>query len=155
MWITQPVKVKSNTQVVFEEGVELVAKRGEYKGVYDSLISVVCVSNVTLRGIGKGAILRMWAADYMKPPYKSGEWRHALNILSSTDVTVENLSFVKSGGDGIYLGERRGPNQKITIRNCVCDGNTRQGISVITADNLLIEKTTLKNTRGKTAAGGH
>ena len=153
-WITQPVKVKSNTQVVFEEGVELVAKRGEYKGVYDSLISVVCVSNVTLRGIGKGATLRMWAADYMKPPYKGGEWRHALNILSSTDVTVENLSFVKSGGDGIYLGEKRGTNRKITIRNCVCDGNTRQGISVITADSLLIEKTTLKNTRGKLPQAG-
>src|SRR5690606_29588040 len=56
----------------------------------------------------------------------------------------------------IYLGiGRQGePNRNITIRDVVCDRNYRQGISVITAENLLIENCTLKNTAGTAPAAG-
>ena len=152
-WVVRPVFVRSNSEVVFEEGVELVAKRGEFKTKTDSLVSLVDVTNVVLRGMGNGATFRMWREDYQRPPYAFSEHRHALNLLSVRQVTVENLTFRDSGGDGIYLGEdwkkgEKRPNVDVVIRDCVCDANYRQGISLITARNLLVERTVLKNTRG-------
>ncbi|MBO5941640.1 MAG: right-handed parallel beta-helix repeat-containing protein, partial [Kiritimatiellae bacterium] len=156
-WVTRPVYVRSNTEVIFEEGVELQAKSGAFrKARGNCLMSIVCASNVTLRALGKGGVLRMRKRDYQRPPYSRSEWRHALSILSSKNVVVENMGFVDSGGDGIYLGVGKPgvPNEKIKIRNCVCDGNHRQGISVISADGLLIENTVLKNTSGTAPASG-
>ena len=156
-WVVTPVWVRSNTEIVFEDGVELLAKRGEFRKVRGScLMNVVCVSNVTIRGEGGGGRFRMWIEDYHSDDYKRSEWRHALNILSSSRVTVEKMSFLKSGGDGIYLGEEKSgvSNRDIVIRDCVCDGNNRQGISVITADGLLIERTVLSDTRGTAPRAG-
>ena len=152
-WVVRPVFVRSNSEVVFEEGVELVAKRGEFQTKSDSLVSLVDVTNVVLRGMGRGATFRMWREDYRKPPYPRGEHRHALNLLSVRQLTIENLTFRDSGGDGIYLGEKwqRGKdktNVDVVIRDCVCDANYRQGISLITARNLLIERTVLRKTCG-------
>jgi hypothetical protein len=42
----------------------------------------------------------------------------------------------------------------VVIRDVVCDRNYRQGISVITAENLLIENCLLKNTAGTAPAAG-
>ena len=67
-WVARPVYVRSNTEVVFEEGVELQAKRGAFrKARGDCLMSIVCASNVTLRALGKGGVLRMRKCDYQKP----------------------------------------------------------------------------------------
>ena len=156
-WVTTPVWVRSNTEIVFKDGVELLAKRGEFREVRGScLMNVVCVSNVVIRGEGGGGRLRMWIDDYHGREYKRSEWRHALNIMSSSNVTVERMSFLRSGGDGIYLGEKtpRVSNCGIVIRDCVCDDNNRQGISVITADGLLVERTVLSNTKGTNPKAG-
>ena len=58
-WITLPVKMRSNTELVFEPGVELLAKRGEYKGLRDYLLELPHCTNVTIRG-GAGSTMRMW-----------------------------------------------------------------------------------------------
>lgn len=156
-WVVNPVFARSNTEIVFEEGVELLAKRGEFRTKRDScLLNMVCVTNVSLRGIGKGGRLRMWIKDYHSQDYSKSEWRHALNIMSSAKITVEKMAFVESGGDGIYLGEKVKPftNTDIVIRDCVFDANNRQGISVITVDGLLVERTVLSNTYGTNPKAG-
>ena len=33
-WIVRPVKARSNTDIVFEDGVELLAKKGQYYQLY-------------------------------------------------------------------------------------------------------------------------
>jgi hypothetical protein len=32
-WIVKPLKARSHTDIVFEDGVELVAKKGEFRGI--------------------------------------------------------------------------------------------------------------------------
>lgn len=154
-WITRPLKLRSNLTIVFEDGVELVAKRGEFKGGGDSLLTIDDCDNVTL--IGYGATLRMWKEDYANPKlYSKAEWRMAIAIHSSRNINIYGLKIRESGGDGIYLGtlKGKGPNKNIHIKDVVCDGNYRQGISVISAENLLIENSILENTSGTAPQAG-
>lgn len=161
-WITRPLFGRSNLEIVFEDGVELVAKRGEFRSVRDDkLLRFDCASNVTIRGLGKaGGTLRMWKSDYLDPKqnYARSEWRHALLLNGVRNVLIENMSFRASGGDGITLGKPKAAGspdtQNVTIRKCVCDDNHRQGISVCSGDGVLIEDCILSNTKGTAPEAG-
>ncbi len=156
-WILgNTLKLVSNQEIVFEEGVELLAKKGAFKGKGDVLVRMAMLENVTLRGEGKGATLRMRKVDYHTDEYEKAEWRHAISLQSSRNIKILNLSLVESGGDGIYLGiAKQGviPTD-IVIKDVVCDGNNRQGISVIAGINVLIENTKLINTKGTAPEAG-
>ena len=149
-WMTLPLRTRSNKTVIFEPGVELQAKKGAFRGIHDSLFSIEKVENVKLIGSG-GARMKMHKADYQKPPYERSEWRFALRIVSSTNVYVKGLSFVESGGDGILVSRNA---RNVTLLDCICDGNHRQGISVIGAQNLLIENCIMRNTSGTPPQAG-
>ena len=153
-WIVRPIQLAGDQEVFFEKGTVVEAKKGEFQGTNDSLFNIVLKRNVSL--IGYGAVLRMHRKDYDNPPYKKAEWRHVINVRSSTNVKIHGLTLAESGGDGIYLGTaKRGvTNKDVHVKDVICDGNYRQGISVITAENLLIEATILKNTGGTPPAAG-
>ena len=147
-WVTLPLKMRSDTELILEPGVELLAKRGEYKGLRDYLLELPFCTNVTIRG-GAGSTLRMWKKDYQGPDYKHGEWRYALRIFHCRNVLVEGLTIVESGGDGIGV-----TGTDITIRNCVCDRNHRQGMSVFNVKNFLVENCVFSNTSGTPPQSG-
>lgn len=153
-WITDRLTCVSDQEIVFEKGVEVLAKKGAFTGVTDTLFTLSCVTNVTL--CGPGATLRMRRADYATSPYARAEWRNLLNIMSCANIRIIGLTLAESGGDGIYLGCQRPqhPNRDILIRDVVCDRNYRQGISVISAENLLIENTVMRGTAGTAPAAG-
>jgi len=153
-WVTEGLRLVSDQEIVFERGVEVVAKKGAFRGKGDSLFTLSGVTNVVLRG--PGATLRMRRADYDAPPYAKAEWRHVLCVKSCANVTVEGLALAESGGDGIYLGCLRAewPNRNVVVRDVVCDRNYRQGISVISAEGLLIENTVLRDTAGTAPEAG-
>lgn len=153
-WIVDRIELAGNQEVFFEPGVVVLAKKGAFRGTSDSLFSAWGKSGIKLTG--PGATLQMRRADYDGPEYKKAEWRHVLSFRGCTDVTVTGLTLAESGGDGIYLGAGRGgePNRNVVIRRVVCDRNYRQGISVITAEDLLIEDCVLKDTAGTPPAAG-
>lgn len=153
-WVVTPLKGASNLKLVLEPGAEIQAKPGEFRSKGAALLTFAGCTNVHI--VGYGAALRMRHEDYMKPPYEKSEWRHALSILSCRNVRIEGLTLADSGGDGIYLG-CRGPlrrNVDVVIRDVLCDRNHRQGISVISAENLLIENTVMRETFGTPPAAG-
>jgi hypothetical protein len=94
--------------------------------------------------------------DYRKPPYKKGEWRMCLSLCGCKNVKVLGLRLVGSGGDGIYVGrtEQNAGCRDIQIKDVVCDDNYRQGISVISARNLRVERCVLRGTEGTGPAAG-
>ena len=148
-WMSTPLFIRrGNLTVEFERGAVLMAKKGAFIPLSDCLMTVDGAENVTLSGEGK---LKMYREDYTRPPYVKGEWRACLYLRRSRGVTVDGLKFERSGGDGITVG--RGCRD-ITIRNCVSDSNFRQGISVLDAENLLIENCVLANTAGTAPASG-
>ncbi|OGV66307.1 MAG: hypothetical protein A3K19_20015 [Lentisphaerae bacterium RIFOXYB12_FULL_65_16] len=154
-WIADKLQLASDQEVVFEKGVEIRAKRGAFKGKGDSLFTASLKKNITLTGYG--ATFRMWRQDYDDPKqYDHAEWRMALNIRSCSNVKVYGLTLAESGGDGIYLGvaTKGVTNLDIHIKDVVCVANYRQGISVISAENLLIENCVFKDTAGTAPQAG-
>ena len=153
-WIVRPIKLASDQEIVFEKGVEVVAKRGEFKGTNDCLFRAENKKNITLTGYG--ATLRMHRSDYDKPPYEKAEWRHVLSFRSCSNIKVKGLTLAESGGDGIYLGTatKGVTNKGVLIKDVICDKNYRQGISVITAEDLLIENTIMRDTKGTPPQAG-
>lgn len=153
-WIVRPIKLHGNLELVFQPGVLVLAKAGEFHGGGDSLIRAEDVSDITIRGYG--ATLRMRKKDYQQPPYEKAEWRMGVRIVGCQRVDILGLRVESSGGDGIYIGSS-GKNRwctDITIRDCVCHDNHRQGISVISAENLLVENCTLSGTDGTAPEAG-
>ncbi|MFC1760900.1 right-handed parallel beta-helix repeat-containing protein [Planctomycetota bacterium] len=153
-WVITTIRLPSDKEIIFEPGVVVEAKRGEFRGKYACLFQAEGRKNLTIRGTG--ATFRMHKSDYRKPPYELAEWRHALSIRGCENVLIEGLTLSKSGGDGIYLGAGSNgeANLNVTIRRVVCDENHRQGISVITAENLLIEDCVFRNTQGTIPQSG-
>lgn len=153
-WIVDRIQLASNQEVVFEDRVVIEARRGAFKGTGDCLFTASLKENVTLTGYG--ATFRMHKADYTGPEYQKAEWRHTLSIRSCTNVKVYGLTLAESGGDGIYLGvsQKGVTNTDVHIKDVVCDRNHRQGISVISAENLLIEDCVLRDTSGTAPQAG-
>ena len=157
-WAIEPVSLVDNQEIVFEPGVVVVAKKGAFKNPCDCLFSATGKKNITLRGQG-GVVLEMRKADYNDAlAYKVGEWRHALALYSCESIVIRGLTLRSSGGDGIYVGCQAGNPmaycKDIQIEGVTCDDNHRQGISVISAENLTIKNSVFKNTRGTSPAAG-
>lgn len=153
-WIITPVKLRSGLELVFEPGVVVLAKEGMFKGKGDSLFTAVNAHDIAIRGYG--ATLRMRKKDYQSEAYEKAEWRMTLDFAGCRNVCVEGVRLESSGGDGIYLGctEELPYCADVVIRDVVCDGHHRQGISVIGAENLLIENCILSNTKGTAPQAG-
>jgi len=153
-WIVRPIQLAGDQEIVFEKGVVVAAKKGEFKGRGDCLFRGAGISGLTLRGYG--ATLRMQKQDYMSDAYEKAEWRMVIGLYSCNDVEILGMTLRDSGGDGIYLGVSGDQIycSNIHIKDVTCDNNYRQGISVISAENLLIEDCTLKNTWGTPPAAG-
>jgi parallel beta helix pectate lyase-like protein len=153
-WIVRPIRLRSNLELVFEPGVLVLAKKGEFLGRGDSLFRAVDATDITIRGYG--ATLRMRKRDYQNPPYDKAEWRMGVTFAGCKRVLVEGVRVESSGGDGFYVGSS-GKNrwcEDVTIRNCVSYDNHRQGLSVISAQNLLVENCVFSNTDGTAPEAG-
>ena len=165
-WITTPLLAGSHQEILIEEGVEIVAKKGAFKGKRDSLITFAACEQTTLRGLGKGAVLRMNKKDYQSSDYERAEWRNCIAIRGAKNITVENMVLRESGGDGVCVGNVTArdfpekkfptniPSENVVLRKLICDANHRQGMSICSVRNILIEDCVLKNTSGTAPQAG-
>ncbi len=155
-WLTGPLFLTAarDKRIVFEEGCEIAALRGRFKDTGDCLLSLEKCTNVTLSGYG--AALTMNRKDYAGPDYRKGEWRHCISVLDSSSVLIEGLTIAKSGGDGVYVGQRRGEPAcaGITLRNLRLEDHYRQGVSVIAARDFLMEGCLVTGTGGTPPSAG-
>lgn len=149
-WVITPVALgKSNQTIQFQPGTVVEAKKGSFLGSSDSLFTATGVSNVKM--IGNGATLKMNKTDYTQAPYQQGEWRMGIMLISVDQFQIEGFTIKDTGGDGIYVGAWTGStnfSKDVTIKNVVLDNNYRQGISVISAKNLMIDNAVILNTGG-------
>ncbi len=158
-WIIDPISLtRDNQEIIIAESVVLRARSGGYLGTKDAMFSIIGRKNISICG-ENGAALVMNKKDYQdKARYKPAEWRHTINLLSAENIRISNLRLASSGGDGIYVGSTsRAPTnycKDILIENVVSEDHHRQGISVISVENLTIRKSIFRNTKGAPPQSG-
>ena len=155
-YIVRPLFVPSDTEVVFMDKVTVRAKKEEFKGPNDSLFRIRGQKNVILRGEGT-VLLEMNKSDYQdRTRYERATWRHGIAINGSENVIVKNLTVRSSGGDGIYVsdGKAGGCSKDVLIENVICENHYRQGMSVISAENLTVRNCRFNDTVGTPPACG-
>jgi len=136
----------NNRTLNFQSGAILKAITND-KTSY-ALVNLSGKSNVTINNI-------KLVGDRPTHTGVTGEWGMGLYIRSSSNIVINGVTAEKMWGDGIYLGDTgAGTNKNIEIRNVVIDDCRRQGISVITADGLLVENANISNIRGTSPSAG-
>lgn len=156
-WVVRPLTLmnKENKSIIFEPGCILIAKKGEFKGKLDQLLSIRNCKNINIKGYG--AVLKMHKRDYWKSEYEKSQWRHGLSVYNTSNLTVEGLKIQSSGGDGIYIGQSGGIEsvcKNITLKHLTIEDNHRQGISVISVNGLLLENCSVFGTDGTLPKAG-
>ena len=152
-WVTTTLFPRSHTTIILQEGAELMAKQGAFRGKGDALLCLKDVEDVTLSGYG--ARLAMRKSEYRAAPYARSEWRHAIELYGCAQVSLLGLRVESSGGDGVYLGRgRRTYNDRVVLRDLQLRDHHRQGISVISAQDLLIENVEMDLTWGTLPCAG-
>lgn len=112
----------------------------------DPLIDIRLVDNVKWHG--NGALITM-----NKPATLLTEHAHCMGTRGATNVYVECMRLMNASGDGFYLDQYNSdttnkPSSFITLKNLLCDGNGRNGISVVSAHDITVDNCTLTNTKG-------
>jgi hypothetical protein len=166
-WIVRPIRLVGNQDLVLHRGVQIVAKRGEFRGGSDTLFTADGIENLTIHG--DGATLSMQKEDYIVGlvlkdlnwqrwfgQYAKAEWRSTLALRGCSNIKVLGLTLKDSGGDGVYIdGNGRLPCcRNILLQDLICDNHYRQGISVISVEGLTVEDCAFKNTWGTPPSSG-
>jgi hypothetical protein len=135
--------------ILFEEGCVVAALSGKFPKETDALITFENAQNLKL--IGNGATLQM-----NKDEYVTGEWRHILSLRNCRNIRVKGFNFIDSGGDGIYIsGLDKGTfSEHIEIEDIVCRNNKRQGISIISAQDVKVVNCVFNSTYGTNPQAG-
>ncbi len=132
--------LKSNVNLVMDNKAVLKAMGSSYASY--CIISAKYVSNITITG---GKI----AGERSRHKGSGGEAGHGVALFGTSNVTISNMSISANWGDGIYLGTqkvRQADNsqksvgcKEIDIINCEIFENRRSNISIVDADNVLVD----------------
>ncbi len=155
-WLVRPIRLRGDLELVFADGVTVRALPGAFKNQNDCLFEAHDSKNLTIRGEGTARLV-MNQNDYRNTSaYKWSEWRHLISLRGCENVKISNLTLESSGGDGIYVGTGKTVKgcQNILLENLLIARQYRQGISVISAENLTIRKCRLIDTAGTPPACG-
>lgn len=129
--------LKSHQEIIFQGNSKLILKNSA-KAKY-ALIHINNLSNVTLKNIRiKG--------DRYSHKDQSGEWGMGIEIRNSKNVTIQNPEISQCWGDGIYIAGKETIN--ISIYGGSLKNNRRNGISIISGNNIHIKNILIEETRG-------
>lgn len=149
-WMTGPLRLeRSNVTIILEEGVVLRALPNAFD-IFESLIEVIDRSNIKI--IGYGASLIMNLQEYIT--LADSEFRHGISLNSATNVTLEGLAILDTGGDGVLITRSFRPDspknycENIIIKNCKLSNNYRQGLSITSVKNAQIVNCEFSETSG-------
>jgi len=155
-WLIRPIKLKSNLELVLEKDVIIRAKDGEFKSPYIPMFKGENIENIIVRG-NPGAVICMNKSDYQDTTkYDFSEWRNAFSFYGVNNIVIRDLAIERSGGDAIYIGGSRKRHwcKNVQLLNLKIHDNHRQGISVISAEDLLIKNCLITNTDGAPPKAG-
>jgi hypothetical protein len=138
--------LKSNQKIIFQGNSKLILK-GSSKSSY----SILLIQNVTDVTLYSPQII----GDRGQHLNNVGEWGMGIKISGSKNIKIYNALIKNCWGDGIYIsGTPKQNSSNIIIRNCFIDYNQRNGITIVSGENIEITKPIISNTYGKSPMSG-
>lgn len=149
------LNIRSNQTLNFHQNSQLIMKPNaeERYGILNiKYVQNVVVNNPVLIG------------DKEKHIGARGEWGMGINVWVSKDIVINNPRISKTWGDGIYIGEppanekkqknlQSYANYNVKIIGGIIDDCLRNGISIISGVNILIDGVTIQNINTKAPRG--
>jgi hypothetical protein len=156
-YLVDPLTIKSDTAVEFVPGVVVQANEGY--SCSSPILTIKDASNVTITGNGTTLQMPADERDTANCTLNGNAYvghRHDLTIYGSNNVLITGLNFNNSGGDGIYINgdAAQSYSNNITIKDVTCNNNFRNGMSVISAQNLLVSNSHFTNSNGANPQSG-
>ena len=153
-WILDPVKLRSGLTLIVGDGVTLRARPDGFHGATDCLFYAKDLKNIVVRG-GRDSRIVNQNAYCDRAKYSYSEGRHNFFLAGCDNVEIRDLTLDGSGGDGVYIRNTgAGPCRNIRLENLTVRRQGRQGVSVISAENLTIRNCTFRDTRGMSPQAG-
>lgn len=146
--VDEPLWTDDGTRIQADPDTVIEALPGFSFDNGDSLVNAVGVRDVDISG-GRWQML--------------DEGRDVFRIMSSTNVTLSDLTAAGGGSDGVYIG-RSGPSTRppsdehptpedITVERVMADGNLRLGFAIISGRDIAIVDSKAHNNGAP--EGGH
>jgi Ca2+-binding RTX toxin-like protein len=164
--INSTIHLKSNQEIDFAPDVVVRAKPGSFTNNTDPLFQALGVNNIKLVGEGIGvhqATLAMNPNDFSAT--NPNEYAHIIAIEGTDTYTISGLTLTGAGGDGIFIDA--GTYSSVTpipnplpysdhglIDNVTSTNNLRNGLSVISAQNLTVKNSKFINSSGTAPGAG-
>ena len=153
-WILDPVKLRSDLTLIIGDGVTLRARHDGFHGATDCLFYAKELKNVVVKG-GRDSRIVNHNAYCDRSKYSYSEGRHNFFLAGCDNVEIRDLTLDGSGGDGVYIRNTvAGPCRNIRLENLFVQRQGRQGVSVISAENLSIRNCTFRDTKGMSPSAG-
>ena len=161
--------LRSNQTIYLAPGVEIQARRGAYH-CNQSLVPAAppkacrvphhckCHGNLTMltayrvesvQIIAYGARLAMWQSDYANESlYYHSQFRAGVMLSGVKDVSISGLTILSTGGDGITVMGASGAasSQRVFIKDVSVKKAYRNGLSIVSAEDLTVEDSLFEDT---------
>lgn len=128
------IKIPSNTKVSLYG--DIILKPNDF-----SYYNIFRITGNQINIHGKGKII----GDRKCHKGTKGEWGFGIEINNGTKISINNIIVKDCWGDCIYI---TGRSSNISISNCELSGSRRQGISVVSANNVVIKDCLIYDIRG-------
>ena len=145
---TEEKSIRMQDNIVLDLNTSTVIQEANSSPSY-SIIKIENNKNVTIKnGIIKG--------DKNQHDYdsvnSSHQWGIGIDIRGSKDIMLDNIEIYETTGDGVYVANIQGSNkiyvENVTIKNMNIHDCRRQGISIISGDNINIYNNEIHNIKG-------
>lgn len=141
------IKIMPNKNITFGDNV-VVEGMGTL-GANDPMVYLIGIINVSLKG--KDVVFK----DH-RETYTSGANRHIFAIQGSSNVTIDGISANDGGGDGFYVSatSNKAFSDNINLLNVKADNNRRQGLTIISGKNILVQNGIFSRSNGEAPQAG-
>lgn len=140
------LRLRSNSNVYFNKDSKLLLKpsnKGRYEMLLIKGVQNLNLYNPTLIGDRKNHL------------GEQGEWGMGISVEDSDDIDIYNMNISDMWGDGLYVRTTRNETGgNLRVKYGSIDNARRNGISVISAKNTLLDSIQISNTNGHNPASG-
>lgn len=148
VYLTTGLNLKSNSIIIFNNtSLKMKPNNLTTYGV----LKINNIENINIYGFVK------LIGDYLEHTGETGEFGHALSIIGSSNVNIENVQCSYGWGDGCYIGptdDLLNNPINIIINNLVCHHNRRNGLSITSGSKIIINNLLTYNNGGTSPNGG-